>query len=108
MFAKANPGTCGVAAILPTKPGTQKLTPPSSAREFVVAVTTRLPASGAATTNFRQANECQNTEILLLIGRAMAHQALTRPDRRCGGPAVRPRIELRKTRQQAAISNKSA
>jgi hypothetical protein len=28
------PGCCGVPARLPTKPGTQKLTPPSSAREI--------------------------------------------------------------------------
>src|SRR5712691_2760233 len=31
MVAQENPGTCGVAARLPKKPGTQKLTPPSSA-----------------------------------------------------------------------------
>src|SRR5215467_225011 len=73
MFAKANPGTCRVAAILPTKPGTQKLTPPSSAREFVVAVTTRLPASGPATTNFRQANEWQNFCVKNLEKTPLAH-----------------------------------
>jgi len=32
MFAKAQPGCCGVAARLPKKPGTQKLMPFSSAR----------------------------------------------------------------------------
>ena len=31
MLANENPGTCGAAAILEMKPGTQKLTPPSSA-----------------------------------------------------------------------------
>src|SRR6478672_10453316 len=31
MFASDQPGCCGVAAKLPKKPGTQKLTPPSSA-----------------------------------------------------------------------------
>src|SRR5215469_18787925 len=32
MLARFQPGTCGVAARLPKNPGTQKLTPPSSAR----------------------------------------------------------------------------
>src|SRR5712671_3414296 len=31
MVASVHPGCCGVAARLPKKPGTQKLTPPSSA-----------------------------------------------------------------------------
>src|SRR6266850_3690503 len=34
MVAKDQPGCCGVAARLPKNPGTQKLTPPSSAREI--------------------------------------------------------------------------
>ena len=37
MVANEKPGCCGVAARLPKKPGTQKLTPPSSATATVGA-----------------------------------------------------------------------
>src|SRR5215813_13254133 len=50
MLVNENPGTCGAAARLPKKPGSQKLTPTSSARELVGVDTTRVPASGTATT----------------------------------------------------------
>src|SRR4029077_16368577 len=48
IFANENPGTCGAAARLPKKPGSQKLTPPSSARELVAVDRTMVPASRAA------------------------------------------------------------
>jgi hypothetical protein len=47
MFAKPNPGFCGTAARLPNSPGTQKLTPPSSA----IAVFGKPPKRVAELTN---------------------------------------------------------
>src|SRR5262245_36512479 len=45
MFAKAKPGTAGAAARLPKKPGTQKLTPPSSALAFGPEMATNASAA---------------------------------------------------------------
>src|SRR5215471_4163568 len=66
MLANENPGTCGVAARLATKPGTQKPTPPSSAEELVGVNTTIVPATGIAATlatNFNRTNDRQNFSV---------------------------------------------
>ena len=48
MVANENPGVCGVAARLPKNPGTQKLTPPSSARAMFGADARAASASAAS------------------------------------------------------------
>jgi hypothetical protein len=64
-LANENPGTCGAAAKLPKKPGTQKLTPPSSARELVAVDRTMVPASGAAMTLAATFNRTNDQNFLL-------------------------------------------
>jgi hypothetical protein len=49
MSAKENPGCAGAAAKLPKLPGSQKLTPPSSAKENLGADTMAANASTAQT-----------------------------------------------------------
>src|SRR5438045_3832818 len=47
MLANDHPGCCGVAARLPKSPGTQKLTPPSSAMAAFGTAPTAISASTA-------------------------------------------------------------
>src|SRR5271169_417976 len=47
MVPSAHPGCCGTAARLPNNPGSQKLTPPSSARVLFVASTMATIAKNA-------------------------------------------------------------
>ena len=65
IFANENPGTCGAAARLPKKPGSQKLTPPSSARELVAVDRTMVPASGAAMTLAATFNRTNDRNFLV-------------------------------------------
>jgi hypothetical protein len=54
MVANDHPGCCGVAAKLPKKPGTQKLTPPSSADAFVAALKQPIAIADVATAKDRR------------------------------------------------------
>ncbi len=65
MLAKENPGVSGVAAMLPKNPGTQKLTPPSSARASLgMPWTTRL--TSAAATRAGSQTPCQTAALARL------------------------------------------
>src|SRR5215813_12915056 len=72
MVANENPGVWGVAARLPKKPGTQKLTPPSSASE-VCGPIARSAAARPQPANVEQIAERFPMSASLVSGHASAN-----------------------------------
>src|SRR6266852_3683424 len=70
MVANVQPGTCGVAAMLPKKPDTQKLMPPSSARaacENMVMVAVRRTAEHCCVSSLRPVRHACRDSFLAVV-----------------------------------------